>query len=322
MDVSICSTTYNLSNYVAQAIESWLSQKTNYTFEIIICDDGSTDNTKEILDTYIEKYPEKIKVVYNVHIGKMPNFLMSLSLAKGKYIAICDGDDYWIDDKKLQKQVDFLENNLDFVACFTNSILKDQITGEEKVAKTRIWDIADSKGLLYHDDFDKTDLPLSPGHISSYVFRNNLFIEFPDWMYKDIVTDFPIFMLVSKYGKAKFINEITSVYRIHNEGVSTRKYTFEKYYTTRIFMYKKVDALFEYKHHKFIKALMVKHHLNAYYYYLNNNLFGHGFKIILTYKSFNLKFYLNLVKQLGKIYYKKLVSYKNVSRLKFYRNSN
>jgi len=187
--VSICSTTYNLEKYIGEALESWLSQKTNFDYEIVICDDCSKDKTVVVIESFVEKYPNKIRLLKAAkNMGMMPNYIRSLQAARGKYIAVCDGDDYWIDENKLQLQVDFLESNTDFVACLTNSYVINELTGEKKIAKHQIWDVATSKELLYHDDFHKDNINLSPGHVSTYIFRNNLITEFPTWfLYQNMV---------------------------------------------------------------------------------------------------------------------------------------
>ena len=114
--VSICTTNYNRGKYIGQAIESCMMQKTNFQFDMIICDNCSTDNTVEVIESYIQKYPGKIKLLKaDKNYGLMLNFIKSIEAGTGKYIADCDGDDYWTDESKLQKQVDFLEANPDFV---------------------------------------------------------------------------------------------------------------------------------------------------------------------------------------------------------------
>ena len=236
--VSICSTTYNLEKYIAQAIESWLAQKTTFPVEIVISDDGSTDSTRAIVEKYAQSH-DNIRLVCNNHMGMMPNFIKSLQEAKGKYIAVCDGDDYWTDPYKLQKQFDFMENHPDFSACFTNSLIIEEATGEEKIAKTKIWDTATTAELLEHKDND--NIEMSPGHTSTYFYRNNLLVDFPDWMYGNVMTDFPLYMLVSRYGKAKFINEVTSVYRSRLCSDSTKDFTLLKAYRQRIYAYENVN---------------------------------------------------------------------------------
>lgn len=113
--VSICCTTYNHGKFIQDAIEGFLMQKTNFPIEIIIHDDASTDNTATIVKQYAEKHPGLIITIlqtinqYSQGIKPWPNFVFPK--ARGKYIALCEGDDYWTDPLKLQKQVDFLEGN-------------------------------------------------------------------------------------------------------------------------------------------------------------------------------------------------------------------
>lgn len=121
--VSICSITYNHAPYIRQCLDGFLMQKTNFKYEIIIHDDCSTDGTTEIIKEYAEKYPNLIRPIYQKENqyskgvrGIFANFVFPK--AKGKYIAMCEGDDYWTDPLKLQKQVDFLEANPSFSMCF------------------------------------------------------------------------------------------------------------------------------------------------------------------------------------------------------------
>lgn len=136
--VSICSTTYNLEKYISEALVSWLSQVTTFPFEIVICDDCSKDKTVFIIEKYVAQYPDIIRLLTtDKNMGMMPNYIRSLKAAKGKYIAVCDGDDYWIDSNKLQMQIDFLESNTDFIACLTNSYVISESTGEKKLQKNK-----------------------------------------------------------------------------------------------------------------------------------------------------------------------------------------
>ena len=268
--VTIASTTYNMEAYIGEAIESWLAQKTSFQFDIVISDDGSTDGTCDVVRRYIEKYPN-IRLISTGHIGKMPNFIRSLKESKGKYIALCDGDDYWIDPEKLQKQVDFMESHPDFSECFTNSYVLNTETGKKKIAKTQIWEEADTEGLLQHRDND--NVQMSPGHTSTFLYRNQYLQEYPEWMYGDVMTDFPLYMLMSKYGKAKFINEITSVYRHRPNGVSSLNFTFEKNARKRIIVYRNINRDFNYKYKKIINPIIAD-----YYYSLGKMQYKTGQK--------------------------------------------
>ena len=122
--VSIRTSTYNHGPYIKQCIEGVLMQKTSFPFEYIIGEDFSTDETREIVFEYAKKYPQIIRVVtadYNV--GSKANGQRCIRRSRGKYMAICEGDDYWTDPLKLQKQVDFLESHLDYSMCFHNAQL-------------------------------------------------------------------------------------------------------------------------------------------------------------------------------------------------------
>lgn len=116
--LSVCCVTYNHKQFIGEAIDGFLMQKTNFPFDIVIGDDCSTDGASEIIDAYKEKYPGKIKVVRgNCNVGAHENMRNVVKACTGKYIALCDGDDYWTDANKLQKQVDFLDQNDEYVMC-------------------------------------------------------------------------------------------------------------------------------------------------------------------------------------------------------------
>ncbi len=269
--VTIASTTYNMEAYIGEALDSWLAQETTFPFDIVISDDGSTDGTCDVVRGYMEKY-QNIRLISTGHIGKMPNFIRSLKESTGKYIALCDGDDYWIDTKKLQKQFDFMEAHPDFSECFTNSYVLDVKTGNKKIAKTHIWDVADTEGLLAHRDDD--NVQMSPGHTSTFFYRNQYLQEYPEWMYGDVMTDFPLYMLMSRFGKAKFINEITSVYRHRMNGVSSVGWDYEKATRRRISVYENVNRDFNYKYKKKINPIIA-----GYYFSLGKRLYKTGHKV-------------------------------------------
>lgn len=255
--VSISVTTYNMETYIAEGLDSWLCQKTSFPFEIVISDDGSEDGTRDIIAEYQKKYAN-IRLINTGHIGKMPNFIRSMQECRGKYVALCDGDDFWIDENKLQKQFDFMESHPDFVACFTNSYVWDVVTDTKKVAKTQIWDEATTEGLLAHRDND--NVQMSPGHTSTYFYRNGLVDTYPKWMYGDVMTDFPTYMLHSRYGKAKFINEFTAVYRHHPNGVSSKGWNAIKANKRRIFVYENVNHDFHYRYRKIINPILADYY--------------------------------------------------------------
>lgn len=268
--VTIASTTFNMEAYIGEALDSWLRQEVSFPLEIVISDDGSTDGTCDVVKHYMAEHPN-IRLISTGHIGKMPNFIRSLKESKGKYVALCDGDDYWIDPYKLQKQFDFMEAHPEFSECFTNSYVLDVTTGEKKIAKTHIWDVADAEGLLAHRDDD--NVQMSPGHTSTFFYRNQFLQDYPEWMYGDVMTDFPLYMLMSRYGKAKFINDLTSVYRHRSDGVSSVGWNYVKATKRRIFVYENVNRDFDYKYKKIINPILAD-----YYFELGKRLYKTGQK--------------------------------------------
>ena len=122
--VSIVCITYNHKDYINQTIESFLMQKTNFTYEIVIGEDCSTDGTRQIVFEYEKKYDDIIRVITSdSNVGMRENGTRSRLACKGKYIAVCDGDDYWTSANKLQRQVDFMEANPDYSLCFHDAIM-------------------------------------------------------------------------------------------------------------------------------------------------------------------------------------------------------
>ncbi|SHG59177.1 glycosyltransferase [Flavobacterium johnsoniae] len=209
--------TFNHKDYISQCIEGLIIQRTNFSFEIIIGDDNSTDGTREILVEYALKYPDIIKLNLRSKRGKgvpgKQNFLTTLAMCKGQYVSLCDGDDYWTDPLKLQKQVDFLEANPDYAICYHKvKVLKNEALEEDTITQkvpetTTIKDLAKGNYI----------------HTCSVVFRNNLFDKLPKYFDKSPVGDYFLHMLNARYGKIKFIDEYMGVYRLHETSVWSSK---------------------------------------------------------------------------------------------------
>lgn len=122
--VSVRTVTYNHEKYIAQCLEGILMQRTNFPFELVIGEDCSTDRTREIVLAYENKYPDKIRaIVSERNVGVAQNALRVMRACQGKYHAFCEGDDYWIDPLKLQKQVYFMEAHQDVTMCFHNALV-------------------------------------------------------------------------------------------------------------------------------------------------------------------------------------------------------
>ena len=218
--VSICSLTFNHEAFIEDALKGFLMQKTTFAFEVLIHDDASTDRTQEIIKGYADKYPGIIKPIFQTvnqksifKSGMNPRF--NFPRAKGKYIALCEGDDYWTDPLKLQKQVDFLEANPEFSICFHHV----------KIYK-------ENEGTLVEDHKNR-DVPevtdiyeLSKRnyiHTPSVIFRKNemVFDQFIE--INSPVGDYVLHMLNAMNGKIKKLPDCMAVYRVHEGGIWSKR---------------------------------------------------------------------------------------------------
>jgi glycosyltransferase involved in cell wall biosynthesis len=247
MKVSICLITYNHEAYIQEALESVLMQVTEFPKEIVIGEDCSTDRTRAICSEYAEKYPDLIRLIpAEKNIGAMKNFLRTLKECTGKYIAFIEGDDYWTDPLKLQKQVDFLEVNSEYSACFHNVIIKNQRINE-------INDRVMHGNGLAKDSFDTGDV-LGPWFIASpsFVFVNYTDFVFPDWFVHCVYGDLPFMLLLSLRGKFKYINEVMGIYRLHDTGMSAVHKAYDKI-MVMVYIYASFDIHTNYKYHEAIR---------------------------------------------------------------------
>ncbi len=216
MKVSICCITYNHETFIATALDSFLMQKTTFNYEIIVSDDNSQDDTRRILTEYKKKYPDKIKLLLNeVNIQMIPNFIQALNNCTGEYIAICDGDDYWTDNLKLQKQVDLLDAHKDHVISSHSTIV---LNNEKQYLYPPNVPLAKKK---LHNTFTISDyIQNFFCHSSSIVFRRSMLKPFPDW-YKNVFSgDGFLVMLLAMEGKITYLNKPMSVYRYNNTSIS------------------------------------------------------------------------------------------------------
>ena len=208
--LSVSCLTYNHENFIHDAIQGFLSQETDFAFEIIIRDDSSTDNTVAILKKYVQKYPKLIKLLLmekNTLSKGHRGISDVLKIATGKYIAICDGDDHWTDKFKLQKQVDFLEKNPEYVLCFSDFSYKNL------------------KAVFhFKNDYSRLDLLKGASLPTSAVcFRNKKILN-NIIFYKGGIGDLLIWSMLGLYGKAKLLKNIKpTFYRIHSNNMWVNK---------------------------------------------------------------------------------------------------
>jgi glycosyltransferase involved in cell wall biosynthesis len=212
--VSIWMTTYNHEAFIAQAIEGVLMQQTNFPYEIVIGEDCSTDRTREIVLGYKKQYPEKIRLFLpDRNLGMKPMFEASYSLCSGRYIAWLDGDDYWTDPLKLQKQVDFMEANPDFVLCFHNIKYLYQ-------ARSTEYDFAGPSCKEADNTLSLKHILNNHNHIFALtvLHRNVLGKSLPDWFYTLPYPDWGFYFLLVEHGRIKYLDEVMGVYRVHKQG--------------------------------------------------------------------------------------------------------
>ncbi|MGV4414998.1 glycosyltransferase [Chryseobacterium sp. T1] len=220
--LSIIMITYGHENYIKQAIQGVFIQNTNFPIELIIANDCSPDDSDSIITETIKDAPQNIVVKYKRHdsnIGMMNNHHWALRQATGKYIAICDGDDYWIDENKLQIQVDFLEANPDYAIYCHN--FKTQLN--DQVSETSFFDSVAVKPEMNIVDLAHNNIVPT----LTAVFRNYN-TQFPDWTSLAPLGDLILFLDVARHGKIKYLDKKMAVYR-QNVGVwSGKKMNHEK----------------------------------------------------------------------------------------------
>lgn len=209
--------TYNQAKYINQCLDGILMQKTNFKFEILLHDDASTDGTSEIIKEYEKKYPDIIKPIYqkenqfskNVYINKTYNY----PRLRAKYLAVCEGDDYWCDELKLQKQVDFMESHHDYALCYHPAKMiyeggshKPIIIGKSKHKNPQPYynllkaNYIPANSVMYRAEYLKQELP-----------------DYPECIYPG---DWYNHIVVSSHGKIGYLPDVMYVYRWHSQGIS------------------------------------------------------------------------------------------------------
>ncbi len=217
--VSIFCTTYNHEKYIKDAIEGFLMQKTDFQYEIVIHDDASTDGTIAILKEYERRYPELIRVIYEAEnqYSKLENaakFFIDLERKelKGKYIAICEGDDYWIDADKLQMQIDYMEKHPDCVMSGHDAIMINCKTGEKRKMKR-----------FQEGDLSTVDVILSAIPTASRIYQKDMLNINRFFLEAGEIGDYPFQLFCSTRGKIHYFDKAMSVHFIMTESSWTKR---------------------------------------------------------------------------------------------------
>lgn len=260
--VSVSCITFNHENYIAEAIESFVRQKTSFNYEILIHDDASIDKTAEIIRKYEKEYPELIKVIYqkeNLYSKDVDVDDLNTERAKGKYIALCEGDDYWIDPYKLQKQVDYMEAHSECTLCVHAAYIVNVMGKKIKPIRANVGnkifsveEVIEGGGGLFATN--------------SMMYPRYLDLNKPDFYKKAPVTDYPLVIYLALKGKVYYIDEYMAAYR---KGVSGSWTNTEQSSLEKIIKHVKnteimLDQLNQYTGYQFNKAIENKKNKNLF----------------------------------------------------------
>ena len=240
--VTICCITYKHEEYIRSALDSFLMQKTNFKFKVFVGEDHGPDGTADIVREYAEKYPDIIvPFLREKNMGAPANLIDLCNHADSPYIAFCEGDDYWTDEYKLQKQFDYMQAHDDIRMCFTRT----------KIDAPRDWYLrsyykTDKNGeMIMPETFPRYKMPkrnltakdcisIIPMHTSSQFYRWNYDLIFPEWFFGGLEGAFPILMMQLGKGSAGFLPDLTSVYRRSDVGGLMHENLPEHFVKTRI----------------------------------------------------------------------------------------
>lgn len=261
--LSILMITYNHESYIEQAIKGVFSQKVNFPVEFVISNDCSTDKTHQKIEEILKDSPENFTIKYYNHtenLGMMENFIFSLKQCHGKYIALCEGDDYWIDNEKLKKQLHFLESNPDFSLCFSNSIIVNELDVPTQLDLVKL----ESKEYFESDLFSSWLIPTA-----STLFINR-FNEEDYKILKDarvFFGDIIVFLILANKGRLFGMKDYTSAYRINSSSFTNHPKTIA-YYEKLFNHLSLLSELFDYKYKNFNQKKLSDQGYKLFRYYL------------------------------------------------------
>jgi glycosyltransferase involved in cell wall biosynthesis len=206
--VSVIVLSYNHEKFIRESLESILSQKTNFDFEILVGDDCSTDDSREVIKQLHKKHSKQLRLIFPPkNLGPNRNYLNCFMKSRGDYIAFCEGDDYWIDSDKLQKQVDFLDSQSDFGGVCTNNRwwLESSQTFEDSIMK---------QGAITFEELVEGNLINS----QSSLFKKSLVGDI-DWIQSLKIGDWALHLMVTMQKPYYRLADVTTVYRLHEGGI-------------------------------------------------------------------------------------------------------
>jgi glycosyltransferase involved in cell wall biosynthesis len=212
--VSVCMIAYNIEPFIAEAIEGVLMQKTNFPVQLVIGEDVSPDSTRDICKAYKEKYPDRIKLLlHEKNLGLTANSIATQNACDGKYIAMCDGDDYWTDPDKLQLQVDFLEANPEYAASAHQATT---------IYDDNSCDPHNFRGYIEPDLYFKDVIELRKFHTSSLVYKRSIWQKYNGIPANIHANERAMYMMIATEGKIRYFDRSMCVYRLSSVGISSR----------------------------------------------------------------------------------------------------
>lgn len=287
--VSISCITYNHARYLRECFDGILMQKTNFKFEVVIHDDASTDETKDIIEEYTQKFPEVFFPLYETQnqFSKGVKGIMAkynFSRCRGKYIALCEGDDYWTDPEKLQKQVDFLENNLDYSICWTNYLELDvaKSTDFKKPDWNHYIDVFQNQSF----DLNSIFIPYCTMTLTTLFRKSTLDMDLLSSLHE--IKDNTYYAICLTKGKGMLLNFISAVYRIHDGGIYSKVSAFNQNYYSYLNIKEIVEKIpgCNNKNLQFIKEDLFFKSVNQYPNHLEK---GYWDMLMLSYKLYGIK---------------------------------
>jgi glycosyltransferase involved in cell wall biosynthesis len=242
--VSVCVQTYQHNKYIKRCLNSILEQKTNFDFEVLLGEDHSNDGTREICEDYAQRFPKKIRLFLHSRKNNIKvlgqasanfNVLYNLYSARGKYIAVCEGDDYWSDPLKLQKQYDFMFFNPEYSICYH----------DYKIINSQNHEIQSDKAFPLKQDLETNELLFPWCHPATLtVFFQNIFKNIPIETTLVINLDLFIYTLLGQIGPGKFLDQIKpAFYRVHQQGIWSEM-RLESKILSKINTYQKISTFY------------------------------------------------------------------------------
>lgn len=230
--VSVHMIVYNHQNYIEDSINGVLMQQTDFDFELVISNDCSIDASDSLIRNLINNHPKSNRIKYFNHqenLGILSNFIFTLRQCKGKYVAVCEGDDYWTDELKLKKQVDLIENDDQISMVITNR----EVIREDLSNYTELYEKEHNKSIFHTSDVIKGFVP----GMQTVLFRNyNSICDFFYFNSEITYVDRYLAYLCSLFGKIQLIQDVTAVYRKTGEGVWSKNSSIEQLHYYTIFM--------------------------------------------------------------------------------------